>query len=91
MEQLRNLKRKTYEGLNEDQRTEGPVEEQSGSRTKQVKQEDISIIGTGFHLGGQGVGDECGEIQKAVQGSEEVVDREVRRSIGGEENIGYIV
>ena len=56
-----------------------------------MKQEDVSIIGTGFRLGGQGVGDECGEIQKAVRGSEEVIDREVRRSIGGEENIGYIV
>ena len=56
-----------------------------------MKQEDISIIGMGFRLGGQGAGDECGEIQKVVRGSEEVVDREVRRSIGGEENIGYIV
>ena len=30
-EQLRNLKRKTYEELNGDQRTEGPVEERNGS------------------------------------------------------------
>ena len=48
-EQLRRPKRKTYEELNGDQRTEGPVEERSGSSTKEVKQEDVSIIGTGFH------------------------------------------
>ena len=45
-EQLRNLKWKTYEELKGDQRTEGPVEERNGSRTKRVKQEDISLIGT---------------------------------------------
>ena len=31
VEQLRNLKRKTYEELNGDQQTEGPVEERNGS------------------------------------------------------------
>ena len=46
-ERLRNLKRKTYEELNGDQRTEGLVEERNGSKTRQVKQEDTSIVGMG--------------------------------------------
>ena len=33
-EQLRILKRKTYEELNGDQQTEGPVEERNGSGRK---------------------------------------------------------
>ena len=61
-EQLWNLKGKTYERLNGDQRSEGPVEERNGSKTRKVKQEDVSIIGTGYRLGERGVGDECGWI-----------------------------
>ena len=45
-EWLRKLKGKTYEDINGDQRTEGPVEERDGSKTRKVKQEDASIIGT---------------------------------------------
>ena len=56
-EQLRILKRKTYEGLNGDQRTEGPVEERSGSKAKEVKREDASIIGMGFRSRERGFGD----------------------------------
>ena len=42
VEQLRRLKGKTYEDKNGDQWTEGPVEEQDGSKTRKVKQEDAS-------------------------------------------------
>ena len=62
-EQLRNLKRKTYEESNGDRRTEGPAEERSGSKTKEVRQEGVSNIGTGFRLGERGVGDEHGRIK----------------------------
>ena len=65
-EQLRNQERKTYEGLNGDQRTEGPVEEQSGSRMRKVKQEDASIVGTEFCLEEGGVGNKCGLIRMSV-------------------------
>ena len=57
-EQLQRPKRKIYEELNGDQRTEGPVEERSGSSTKEVKQEDASIIGPGFRSREWGFGDE---------------------------------
>ena len=60
-------------------------------KTRKVKQEDVSNIGTGFHLGERGVRDECGQVLIAVREREEVVDREIRCSIGGEENVGYIV
>ena len=59
VEQLRNLKEKTYEERNGDQRTEGPVEERNGSR---VKQEDILEGGTGFRLGDWEIRDVCGQI-----------------------------
>ena len=88
-ERLRILKRKTYERLNGDQQTEGPVEERDGSRTRKVKQEDASIIGTGFRL--RGVWDECGQIGVSVRRGEEIVDGEIGSSIGGKENVGYVV
>ena len=66
-EQLRNLKRKTYEDINGDQRTEGPVEERDGSKTRKVKQEDASIIGTGRFSETRGVRDECGWVRVTVR------------------------
>ena len=90
-EQLQILKRKTYERLNGDQRTEGPVEERNGSRMRKVKQEDASIIGTGFRLMERGVWDKCGQIGVSVRSSEEIIDGEIGWSVGGEENVGYVV
>ena len=50
-EQLQIVKRKTDEELNGDQRTEGPMEERSGTNTRRVKQEDASRIRTEFNWG----------------------------------------
>ena len=49
-----------------------PVDRRTGGRAKRikmrkVKQEDVSIIETGFRLGEMGVGDECGQIQMSVR------------------------
>ena len=73
-----------------------PADRRSGGRAKQirvrkVKQEDVSKVGTEFRLGECGVNNKCGQILVVVQGREEVVDREVGRSVGGEENVGYVV
>ena len=73
-----------------------PADRRTGGRakwikTRKVKQEDVSIIGTEFRLGKCGVWDECGQIWVVVLGLEEVVNREVGCSIGGEENVGYVV
>ena len=66
-EQLWNLKRKTYKIRNGDQRTEGPVEERSGSGRKGVKQEDASNIGMDRVSGVRGIGDECGQVRVSVR------------------------
>ena len=66
-ERLWNLKRKTYEELNGDQRTEGLVEERNGSKTRKVKQEDASIVGTGFNSEERRVGGECGQVSVLVR------------------------
>ena len=73
-----------------------PVDRRTGGRakrikTRQVKQEDVSIIGTGLRLGVCGFWDKCGQILVLVRRGEEVIDGEVRHSVGGEENVGYIV
>ena len=91
VERLWNLKRKTYEELNGDQRAEGPMEEQSGSKTRKVKQEDASNCGTEFRSREWGVRDECGQIEMSVRRSEEFVDGKIECFVGGEENVGYVV
>ena len=65
-------KRKTYDVRNGDQWTEGPVEERSGSKTRKVKEEDVSIIGTGFRqedkksgMNVDGSGCQSGEARKS--------------------------
>ena len=91
VEWLRNLKGKTYERLNRDQRTEGLVEERNGSKTRMVKQEDASNIGTDRVSGARGIWEECGWVRVSVQRGEEFVDGEIGSSIGREENVGYVV
>ena len=56
-----------------------------------MKQEDASIIRTGFCLEERGVWDECGWVRVLVRQSEEFVNGEIGSSIRGEENVGYVV
>ena len=60
-------------------------------RTRKVKQEDASIIGTGFRLRERGARDECGQVGMSVRCSEEIVDGEIGWSVRREENVGYVV
>ena len=60
-EQLRNLKRKTYEELNGNLRTEGPEEERTDQDEKGETRRRI-YYWSGVPSGGREVGDECGWI-----------------------------
>ena len=56
-----------------------------------MKQEDTSNCGTEFHLGVWKLRSECGQIWVSVRGGEEFIDGEIGWSIGGKENVGYVV
>ena len=47
-----------------DRRAGGRVEQ---IKTRKVKQEDVSNIGTGSHLEERGVRDECGQVLISIQ------------------------
>ena len=76
---------------NGNQRTEGLVEERDGSEMRKVKQERSSIMGTGFHLREQGIGDESGKVPVLVWRSEEFVNGEIRLRVRRQENVGDVV
>ena len=71
-----------------DRRAGGRV---NGSRRKKVKQEDASNIGTDRVSEVRDIGDECGWVRVSVQRGEEFVNGEIWSSIGGKENVGYVV
>ena len=58
---------------------------------RKVKQEDASKNGTEFHLWKQGIGDECGLVLMSVRRGKELLNGQIRLSVGGEENVGNIV
>ena len=56
-----------------------------------MKQEDAFSTGTDRVSEVRGIGDECGWVQVSVRRGEEFVNGEIGSSIGGKENVGYVV